>query len=157
MTRAEKRALIERYSMPVTECGCWIWLRGYGSHHYGALRLPGARSMTTAPRVAFEAWHGKLKPREMPRHTCGQRWCCNPGHLRRGKNVDNMRDKFRDRTSAWWSRTGRGPLSIDDIYAISSQYAEVGNSHAVGREFGVTHMTVLNIVKLVWWSHLAVG
>jgi len=158
MTKADLRALIEENSIPIPMTGCWLWLRSYGSHSYGALRLPGAKNMTTAPRVAFEAWHGKLRKREVPRHTCHQKWCCAPHHLVRGSHRANMLDKFRDETSAWWSPKVRGPLSVANVLEIRRLYAEERiSSSLIGERFGITRQAVMNIVSRRSWKHLPVA
>ncbi len=154
MTRTRLRELIERNSMPIPFTDCWMWIRGYGSHGYGALRLPGAKSMTTAPRVAFEAWHGPLRKNERPRHTCHQKWCCNPDHLRRGTHTENMADKFRDGTSAWWDPKVRDPLVVDEVLAVRAEHAAGMSSRQVAAAIGITRQAVMDIVNYRSWSHL---
>ncbi len=94
---AQLRSIIVRGSMPVPETDCWMWVKGYGTHGYGSLWDPDERRTTTAPRLAFRAWHGELELGEMPRHTCNWKPCCNPNHLIRGTQLENMAD---------WTRTG---------------------------------------------------
>jgi hypothetical protein len=73
-----------------TEAGCWEWQRslknGYGQWKSGRY----------VHRAVFQAVFGALLPGELVRHTCDNRRCVRPSHLRRGDKRSNFED-FRRR------------------------------------------------------------
>ncbi|WP_176218048.1 HNH endonuclease signature motif containing protein [Novosphingobium sp. B1] len=71
---------------------CWEW-RGKVSHNgYGQFEHKG-RSWR-AHRYAYTLAKGDIPPGMMVLHSCDNRRCCNPDHLRIGTAKDNWRDAF---------------------------------------------------------------
>ena len=73
--------------MPITECGCWLWIGavddlGYGRyHHNGVARLPH--------RVTTEY---ECDPVGTVRdHKCRISGCCNPAHTEAVTQLDNIK------------------------------------------------------------------
>lgn len=79
-------------SIPVTECGCWIWTGVILRSGYGEIQIGGRKYR--AHRIAFDTFVRKLGDDEIVRHTCDTPPCINPTHLRAGTQGDNMRDMF---------------------------------------------------------------
>lgn len=92
---------IERFSMPVTECGCWIWMASGNRDGFGTTRVNGQK--TTAHRASWMAFRGPIPSGLHVRHSCDIPLCVNPDHLSLGTRADNMRDKkLRGRHRAGW-------------------------------------------------------
>jgi hypothetical protein len=72
-------------------------------------------------------------------HSCDNPACCNPAHLRLGTHADNMRDV------ALRHRSGLRKLSDDDIAAIRQTPRGYGANVALGKQYGVTAQTILEI------------
>ena len=82
---------IEAYSMPVTECGCWIWMGAQLSRGYGSLNAAGFRGK--AHRAAYKAFVADIPDGMHVLHKCDTPACVNPDHLFVGTHSDNMQDK----------------------------------------------------------------
>lgn len=112
---------------------CWPWLRRLDRDGYGQFWLEGR--VQRSHRVAL-LLSGK-SPAEEALHTCDNRACCNPAHLRDGTQAENMTDMHVK---------GRG--KAPDRKLDEAQRAELralGGSvplRALGRRFGVSKTTV---------------
>ena len=77
------------------EHGCWISTYSVASHGYaqvGWRRPEGGHTMVTAHRAAWVYHHGQQIPEGMTiDHTCKERRCVNPSHLRMLSNFENAR------------------------------------------------------------------
>lgn len=141
------RGAIADGSMPVPGISCLMWIRSYGSHLYGAIRV--GPSVMTAPQVAFNAWNDEpLRIGEEVRHTCDWRPCCNHEHLLRGTKLMNMADM---------KHRGRQPcrkLEPCDVIAIRESYARGETPTDLAARFGIVRQNVHQIVKRRAWKHI---
>jgi hypothetical protein len=84
---------IEAYSMPVTETGCWIWMRSNKARNYGCIWY---RNKTMfAHQVSWIAFKGEIPKGLCVLHHCDTPECVNPDHLFLGTHLDNMRDMLK--------------------------------------------------------------
>jgi hypothetical protein len=87
-----------------TRDDCWRWTGTRTTDGYGWF-WSGRRNIR-AHRVAWEITAGSEIPSGMKvLHSCDDRLCVNPGHLRLGTQRDNLRDCVQ---------RGRHPLAIRD-------------------------------------------
>lgn len=81
---------------------CWPWRQSRGSHGYGQTWT--GMAVVLAHRMAYALTRslpvsGQLKHTTTVDHSCHNRSCCNPSHLRLKSNVDNATDNgFASRT-----------------------------------------------------------
>jgi hypothetical protein len=90
---------MDRYWSKVDRRGpdeCWPWLAGKGGHGYGVF-YPGGGKQELAHRMALKLTVGEPEGgRNHALHSCGNKPCCNPAHLRWGTHADNMNDARLD-------------------------------------------------------------
>lgn len=79
------------------ETGCHIWTGKLCPFGYGRMFVAGRNPMVH--RLAWELANGPIPEGMKVLHTCDNRRCCNPEHLKLGTAKDNARDRVdRKRT-----------------------------------------------------------
>lgn len=145
---------------------CWEWqgattTSGYGSVMTGTLR-EGNRQSRKAHRVAYELTHGPI-PTEGATdphgwcvlHSCDNRRCVNPRHLRLGTVAENSEDMVLRRRSTAGQRARAAKLTDAQALVIRDRSLRGESRASLAREFGVDPSVVSRIVNGKAWSHLA--
>ena len=108
-----------------------------------------------AHRVAFEFHHKRpIEDGKILLHSCDNRKCCNPNHLREGTHKDNSDDKFaRGRFVRMCKESnGNSKLTSDQIQIIRHRYkTERISQEKLGKEYGVSQHAISKIVRGVAW------
>lgn len=134
---------------------CWPWLRAINRLGYGTIgRGPGRHDR--AHRVSYELHVGPIPQGLHVLHSCDNRACVNPAHLRVGTHADNMRDmKERGRqNAARGERAGLAKLTAEQVLAIRARRAAGERQIALAREYGIDKTQVWNIVTRKVWKHV---
>ena len=84
---------IQDSSIPITESGCWIWLRGSSGQDYGGLQY--GSEWVRAHRASWLAFKGEIPEGLCVLHRCDTPACVNPDHLFLGTRKDNAIDKVK--------------------------------------------------------------
>lgn len=128
---------------------CLIWTGAVSSAGYGVLHF--RRKLTTAHRFAFEASNGQVPDGAVVMHTCDNRACINPAHLKLGTQQANLHDMWDK------GRAPNGKLRPEQVAAIRARFVSgdpFNGASALGREFGVTHKAILKVVNGESWPRL---
>ena len=123
---------------------------GYGSAH-----LSWQGSNVLAHRTMYQEFYGETLVRnEVVRHTCDNRACCNPYHLVKGTQADNVRDcvernRFPNRSG---EANGRAKLNNQTVLDIRKIYSSGMWSYGLlAQLFEVPKSTIVNIVQHRTW------
>lgn len=142
---------------------CWEWQAGVSDCGYGRFSLDHKKVL--AHRRAFELFHGRA-PREdlCVLHSCDNRRCCNPMHLREGTNTDNVADRVsRGRTYCGGPDNlrpspgilnGRAKLTEEQVYEILRLSKDGYNNTEISRMYNVANQLISRIVSGQCWKHL---
>lgn len=71
---------VEAYPNSYVTTPCWVWLGRLSSNGYGRILMDGKE--VAAHRVVYQVFKGSVGPRTQLDHTCNNRACVNPDHLR---------------------------------------------------------------------------
>jgi hypothetical protein len=143
-------ARLESNSIPVTECGCLIWLGGLNNMGYGRLGVDG-KGMKYAHRAAWEQKHGKIPDRLNVLHRCDIPTCINPDHLFLGSHADNVADKTRKGRQLRGEDIGNSKLTEKEVMEIRSSVIGVNET---ARRTGMSPMTISLLRNRKTWKHI---
>jgi hypothetical protein len=121
---------------------CWIWTGARRPDGYGQLKVRGRTF--AAHRLAWQWENGRDPGDAMVLHSCDNRACVNPAHLRLGTNADNMRDMVER------SRGGIALAAEEVVHIIMSP----ASGASLARFYGVTSTTIYLIRRRRKWQHL---
>ena len=153
------RAVIERKSIPVPGCGCWLWERSTYPSGYGETGITNAPRR--AHRASYAAFIGQIPAGAVVCHKCDTPSCVNPDHLFLGSQFDNMADcarKHRHGTRTHPSRIARGErhgmakLDFDVVKRIRARRKDGISYRALAVEFEISPTHACEICRGLVWS-----
>lgn len=135
--------------------GCWSWQRSIDTGGYGHLQWQGR--MARAHRIAYELTHGAMPTGKghhgvVVMHTCDNRTCCNPAHLKLGDHAANMRDmatKGRRKSIGTGADNGRAKLTAEQVQSIR---ADKRGKRTIAPEYGVSPAQVQRVRLGLQWK-----
>ena len=125
---------------------CILWTKSKNSYGYGVTWYNG--KIAYIHRVI-----AKAKPNEIVMHTCDNRACINPNHLRIGTSQDNSSDMVSKNRQAKGEACGNSKLTEEQVKEIRSYHTKL-SSRKVAKLFNISKTNVLDIWKNNIWKHL---
>lgn len=121
----------------VDQRGCWVWQQSQNGHGYAqaSKRVDGTPHwrVTAGHRLSYEAFVRPIPHGAVLCHTCDNRLCVNPEHLRVGTQSDNIEDMLRKNRQGWVCA-----LSETDVASARAAYADNFFTQAeLAAQFGV--------------------
>lgn len=130
---------------------CAIWPFGQ-SHGYGAIRHNGRT--WHAHRLVCLMAHGEPSANQTDvAHSCGNRLCCNPNHLRHATSAENQRDKIVHGTMPHGEGHSGSKLNESDVRKIKRDIGR-RSMKQIAEDHGVSVNAIYLIKKGVNWRHV---
>lgn len=133
---------------------CVEWPFAKRGNGYGTIIWKYQR--TTAHRVACELAHGPTPETGMQAaHSCGNRACCNPAHLRWATAAENHADKIGHGTLLSGERCPASKLTAEQVRSIRMCLLGGMSLPAIGEKFNVSASTVWMISAGKTWRGIS--
>lgn len=126
--------------------GCWEWT-GYINTRTGYGDFNDGVKTVRVHRFSFFLAGKSLGIGEEVRHTCHNRICVNPKHLKPGTRTQNMADAIKAGRHAFGERNGRSVYPSKDIPKIKQLVASGITQTAVAKIYGMHQSNVSRIVR----------
>ena len=139
---------------------CWEWQGGTngvnGDIGYGKFRAAGIGKLVSAHRYALLATHGRLDDERFVLHSCDNKLCCNPRHLRLGTQADNVADMHaRGRNGQPKGEThSNAKLNDDAVREIRRLLAGGVRQREIAAAYGVAPQQISEIKLDKAWRHV---
>lgn len=132
---------------------CWLWTGTIQPNGYGRTYFDWRP--VQAHRLAYELAKGPIPEGLCVLHSCNNRACVNPAHLRLGTRVDNTRQRETDGRGVHGERHYRHKLTEVQVLEIRGRYATGEWSQIeLAREFGASSCSIADVVHGRTWKHL---
>jgi hypothetical protein len=130
------------------ECILWPFYKmkvGYGQlgNHVG---------MVLAHRYACERAHGPAPEGYQTAHSCGNRACVNPRHLRWATPKENEDDKHAHGT--WLGRISGAKLTEDTVLLIRKDAAAGTSKEDLAAQYQTPLSTIRKVINRESWKHV---
>lgn len=151
-TPGQTRPFIEAAVVSETdECIEWPFAKSDG---YGFIRLPDGTT-TNAHRLVCRLSHGEAPSEGLQAaHSCGNRGCCNPRHIRWATAHENAADKHLHGTVCRGEDNPFSRLTEPEVLAIREMRARGTAVRAISELFGIDSSYVGRIARGKVWAHL---
>lgn len=152
----EVQLLAERFHnnyIPVTECGCWLWIGNADTKGYGRMKILDIEFK--AHRLSLMLVGIDVPPDALVCHKCDVPGCVNPSHLFLGTAKDNHDDMVRKgrRMNNKGERHPLAKLTDDDVREILTSNTR---SRLMAKKLNVSESLICMIRQRKNWGHIHV-
>lgn len=130
---------------------CWEWQGKPMKHGYGSMHW-GQKSHRTH-RLVWMLTYGEM-PKMDILHSCDNRICCNPDHLREGTHRDNTNDMLMRERQSRGEHRPNAKLTDADIRAIRAAPKVWGFQTKLSKKYGVPTSSISRILRGTIWKHV---
>jgi hypothetical protein len=132
------------------DCLNWPYVRA--NYGYGEVAVDGRKRL--AHRIVCEVVYGPAPDgKNDAAHSCGNRLCCNPRHLRWATRAENVADTRQHGTISRGERNGHAKLTEADVRFIRTLKGNL-TSTEIAKKFGVSRGSIGKILSGKNWSWL---
>ena len=138
-------------TQPHMDTPCWEWTGAKSGGRYGVIWYEGRNVL--AHRMSHQLATGE-RP-EMVCHHCDNKVCVNPAHLYSGNADTNGADAAARAPLLTGESNHKSKLTERDIKEIRLRYEQGETQTTLGKDYGVSHVAVGQIVQRKTWRHVA--
>lgn len=133
---------------------CWEWQGVIKNNGYGS--FPFRRKLFVASRVALVLSGVFLRTKLMALHSCDNRACCNPNHLRPGTCWDNTQDaSSRNRLRGYEGKgRKREKLTASIVREVREKYYKGVPITHLAKKFNVIPYTISKAIHKRSWRNI---
>jgi len=144
---------------------CWLWPFGHDSGGYPVMSGFGGRA--TYASLILSGFPKPRPPNHFCLHSCDNRSCVNPDHLRWGSTQNNMDDmNSRNRGNVDSAHAAARKFTDDEVREIRQRLAalppgrpgggclRLDSVRQIARDYGVYHSNISNIKLGKTYSHV---
>lgn len=148
-----KREPIERFKEKYVvdeNTGCWNWIGSVSTGGYGKFAIN--KSWIEAHKFSYEYYIGNRIKGLCICHSCNNRKCCNPSHLRQDTHKSNSIDMAISGNQ--WQQL----LSVDQVVEIKKELLNpyYGQCKDLGNIYNVKPNVISLIKRGRNWAHIAI-
>lgn len=134
---------------------CWEWKGSLLKNGYGKIGY-GANSKLLAHRLSFMIHNNKeIEEGKYILHSCDNRKCVNPFHLREGTQQDNMNDKKERNRNTFGEKNGLSKLTEQQVLEIRNKYIPRKYTlKMLATEYNVSYQSISIIINNKTWTHV---
>lgn len=132
---------------------CWLWKGCAQPNGYGLYGMD--YKVLRAHRASYVIFKGPIQKGFLVLHSCDNRSCVNPKHLRTGTHKDNSMDAIKRNRQIRGSAHGRSKMSEEDVLRLRKQYdGKHGSIKKLADKEGLNKELVRKILKRLSWTHI---
>lgn len=137
---------------------CWNWIGFIDSDGYGRVSSKYTKEFhaQTQHRAAWIVYKGEIPKGKIVRHTCNNRRCANPDHLKLGTLKENSRDMIKAKRQAFGSKNGNAKLDENDVRFIKKMLKKGKSCPLIAELFDVHFDAISRISRGLTWSHVTI-
>lgn len=133
--------------------GCWEWRGRHTSNGYGRFKIQGLDFR--AHRLSYELACGPIPNGLSVLHSCDNKLCVRPEHLRTGTQRENLQDMVDRGRSMVGKRNPKARLSEEAVILIRLCSQQGWRTKFLAGIFQVSMGHVNKIIRRERWGHVA--
>lgn len=133
---------------------CIEWPYYVGPRGYGRMTINGASRCVHV--ISCEMAHGPRPHRMEAAHSCNNKRCLNPRHLRWATHTENAQDRTLHGTQRRGETHNQSKLTEEQVLAIRRAYVSGVRQVPLSKQYGVTLSAINDIVHGRNWKHLPI-
>lgn len=133
--------------------GCWEWKLSVGAKGYAMMRFGGKKELVH--RLSWFFHTGKW-PKLFVLHSCDNRKCVNPAHLREGTHADNTADMVLRNRQAKGEAKPLAKLDTATVVRIFQMRSAGASQQEIADRVGLTLSPINQVLNRKTWRHVEI-